>query len=284
MKNAIEVTHLKKSFPGFTLEDISFTLPEGTILGLVGENGAGKSTTIRLLLNTLSPDSGTRQVLDCDVSSPAYAKIRNQIGVVLDESYFPEVLNALQVGKILKKAFSEWNEELYQRYLNRFSLPKDKAFKDYSRGMRMKLSIAAALSHNPRLLILDEATSGLDPMIRDEIIDIFYEFTRDPSHSILISSHIISDLEKLCDYIGFLHQGKLMLFEEKDRLLEEYGVAHLSPEEARTLPKEAVKGARKNPYGVDVLLDLAKAPSELKTDRTTLEEIILMIAKGGQTL
>lgn len=281
MKNAIEVTGLNKSFSDFSLKNLSFTLPEGTILGLVGENGAGKSTTIRLLLNTLQPDSGTIRVLDCDVSSPAYPKVRNQIGVVLDESYFPEVLNAVQVGKILKGAFPQWDDALYAHYLQQFSLPKDKAFKEYSRGMKMKLGIAAALSHHPKLLILDEATSGLDPMIRDEIVGIFYDFTRDPSHSILISSHIISDLEKLCDYVAFLHQGELKLLEEKDRLIEEYGIAHLSEAETAALPKDCIKGIRKNPYGVDILLDIKKAPSHIGAERTSLEEIILLLAKGG---
>lgn len=281
MNNAIEVSHLCKSFSDFSLKDVSFAVPEGTILGLMGENGAGKSTTIKLLLNTLRPDSGTIRVMSCDVSAPAYAKTRDQIGVVLDESYFPEVITAAQVGKILKGVFLHWDDGMYQRYLHQFSLPKEKAFKDYSRGMKMKLGIAAALSHHPKLLILDEATSGLDPMIRDEIVGIFYDFTRDPSHSILISSHIISDLEKLCDYVAFLHQGELLLYEEKDRLLEEYGIVHLSEEQAALLPRECIKGSRKNPYGAELLVDLSKAPAGLKAERTSLEEIILMLAKGG---
>ena len=222
--NAIVLNHICKSFGSFAIQDLTLEVPEGTICGLVGENGAGKSTTIRLLMNALRPDSGTATVLGVDTSSPEFLAVKEDIGVVLDEAYFPEVLSAAQVGKVMAKTYRRWDDAVYQSYLDRFQLPQKKAFKDYSRGMRMKLAIAVAMSHAPRLLVLDEATAGLDPIIRDQVLEIFNDFTRSDNHSILISSHILSDLEKLCDYIAFLHQGRLLFCDEKDALLDGYGI------------------------------------------------------------
>ena len=195
--NAIELSHVCKHFPGFSIQDLTFAVPSGTICGLVGENGAGKSTTIRLLMGALRPDSGTCSALGVDTSSPEFLAIKEDVGVVLDEAYFPEVLNADQVGRVMTRTYQRWDAKVYAAYLRRFDLPLKKAFKDFSRGMRMKLSIAVALSHSPKLLVLDEATAGLDPIVRDEVLEIFNEFTREEDHSILISSHILSDLEKL---------------------------------------------------------------------------------------
>ena len=177
--NAIEINHVNKEFKGFAIRDVSLTVPSGTICGLVGENGAGKSTTIRLLMGALRPDSGTIEVLGTDSFSPEFRQVKEDIGVVLDEAYYPEVLNAVQVGKIMAGTFRRWDADLYDSYLKRFSLPEKKLFKEYSRGMKMKLAIAVALSHKPRLLVLDEATSGLDPIVRDEVLEIFNEFTRE---------------------------------------------------------------------------------------------------------
>ena len=165
--NAIELSHVTKHFPGFTLQDLSLTVPSGTICGLVGENGAGKSTTIRLLMGALRPDSGTCTVLGADSAAPEFLSLKEDIGVVLDEAYFPESLNALQVGGVMAKTYRRWDGKQYQNYLTRFGLPEKKPFKDFSRGMKMKLAIAVALSHSPRLLVLDEATAGLDPIVRD---------------------------------------------------------------------------------------------------------------------
>ena len=251
--NAITVEHVTKHYPGFSLQDVSFSLPQGSILGLVGENGAGKSTLIRLLMGAAKADSGTLTALNTDSRSPDFAAAKEDIGIVLDDAYFPEVLSAKQVGKVMAHTYQNWDPALYQQYLQQFSLPGDKLFKDYSRGMRMKLAIAVALSHHPRLLVLDEATSGLDPMVRDEILDIFNDFTRDESHSILLSSHIVSDLEKICDYIAFLHKGKLLLFEEKDRLLEEYTVLRLTSQQLSDLDPDAVISRRSSPYGEEAL-------------------------------
>ena len=184
--NAIELSHINKSFGDFAIRDLNLMVPSGTICGLVGENGAGKSTTIRLLMGALRPDSGTAAVLGVDVSSPEFQQVKEDVGVVLDEAYFPESLNAVQVGKILAATYRQWDQRLYEGYLNRFDLPANKQFKDFSRGMRMKLAIAVALSHQPKLLVLDEATAGLDPIVRDEVLDISNEFTREDEHSNLI--------------------------------------------------------------------------------------------------
>ena len=205
--NAIELTHVCKAFPGFAIQDLSLAVPSGTICGLVGENGAGKTTAIRLMLGVLRPDSGRCTLLGVDTDSPQILAAKEDVGVVLDEAYFPETLNAVQVGKILAKTYRRWDKGRYDGYLDRFSLPRDKQFKDFSRGMKMKLAIATALAHDPKLLVLDEATAGLDPIVRDEVLELFNEFTREEDHSILISSHILSDLEKLCDYIGLPAPG-----------------------------------------------------------------------------
>ena len=278
--NALELHGLEKHYPDFTLGPIDLTLPGGTVCGLIGENGAGKSTTLKLILGILPPESGTIRVLGKDdlEASPC---TKEDIGVVLDEAYFPEVLNASDVGRIMANTYRQWGQETYEGYLQRFSLPRNKAFKDFSRGMKMKLAIAVALSHQAKLLILDEATSGLDPMVRDEILDIFNEYTRQEDRSILLSSHIVSDLEKICDYIAFLHKGKLVLCEEKDRLLEEYALARLSHERLADLPEDSVISAEYDPYGVRALVLRDKVPHDLPLEHTNLEDIILFLAKGG---
>ena len=211
--NALELKKVSKSFSGFYLDNISFTLPSGCIMGLIGENGAGKSTTIKLILDMLHKDSGTITILGKD-NGEDIALTKEDVGIVMDEVGMPECLTAKQIGKVMKHTFRNWNEDEYARLLKKLSLPDNKQFKDFSRGMKMKLGIAVALSHGAKLLLLDEPTSGLDPVVRDEVVDMFYDFTRDENHSILIFSHIVSDLEKLCDYVAFLHKGKLLLCEE----------------------------------------------------------------------
>ena len=280
--NAIEIKGLTKQYQGFRLGSYDLTLPSGCILGLVGENGAGKSTTIRLIMDAITRDAGTISVLGVDNRSPEFAGVKEDIGVVLDEAYFPEVLSAANVGKIMACTYRRWDMEKYRGYLSRFDLDDRKLIRDYSRGMRMKLAIAVSLSHDPKLLILDEATSGLDPMVRDEILDIFNEFTRDPGHSILLSSHIVSDLEKICDYIAFLHKGKLMLCEEKDQLLEEYALVHLSAERFADLPEDSIVGRKNGRFGVEALVLRSRVPQDLPVEHTNLEDIILFMAKGGE--
>ena len=281
MTNAIELSHIQKTFPQFALRDVSLAVPTGTICGLVGENGAGKSTLIRILMGALRPDSGRASVLGADTAAPDFPAVREDIGVVLDEGCFPETLTAPQVGRIMAATYRRWEQDTFDAYCKRFGLPEKTAFKDYSRGMKMKLTIAAALSHQARLLVLDEATAGLDPIVRDEILDIFYEFTRDETHSVLISSHILSDLEKICDYIAFLHEGQLLFCEEKDALLEQYGIFNDTAEQAEALMPEAVVVRETTPYGgVRALVRRALAPVGFRLEKPTIEDIILFLAKG----
>jgi ABC-2 type transport system ATP-binding protein len=276
---ALELRGVCREFDDFALRDVNFTLPAGCILGMVGENGAGKTTTIRLIMNTLRRDAGEIRVLGQDNTAPAFQALKQDIGVVLDEACFPEMLNARQIGRVMAKIYENWDDALYQSYLERFSLPEKKVFKDYSRGMKMKLAIATALAHRPRLLILDEPTSGLDPVVRDEIVTLFEDFSRDEDHSILISSHITSDLEKLCDYIAFLHKGRLRFFEEKDRLLEEYAIVRCTAEQLSDLPEEAVLGREIGKYGARALVRRTEVASVFTPERPTLEDIILFLSK-----
>ena len=281
--NAIELTPVCKAFPGFAIQDLSLAVPSGTICGLVGENGAGKTTAIRLMLGALRPDSGRCTLLGVDTDSPQILAAKEDVGVVLDEAYFPETLNAVQVGKILAKTYRRWDKDRYDGYLDRFSISRDKQFKDFSRGMKMKLAIATALAHDPKLLVLDEATAGLDPIVRDEVLELFNEFTREEDHSILISSHILSDLEKLCDYIAFLHQGQLLFCDEKDRLLEEYAVFTGTAEQADSLRSEAVVGRVSSGLGgARCLVRRSEVPPTLELERPTVEDIILFLVKGAK--
>ena len=250
-------------------------------MGLVGENGAGKSTTIKLIMNAIKRDAGSVSVLGVDNQSRAFSGIKEDIGVVLDEAYFPEVLNVRNVGRVMANTYRRWEPDTYENYLRQFALPQDKAFRDYSRGMKMKLTIAAALSHQAKLLVLDEATAGLDPIVRDEILDLFSEFTRDETHSVLISSHILSDLEKICDYVAFLHQGQLLFCEEKDALLERYGILNDTAEQAEALRPEAIAAKTSTPYGgVRALVRRDLAPAGFQLEKPTIEDIILFLAKG----
>ena len=274
--NAMEIKGLTKQYQGFRLGSYDLTLPSGCILGLVGENGAGKSTTIRLIMDAITRDAGTISVLGVDNRSPEFAGVKEDIGVVLDEAYFPEVLSAVNVGKIMACTYRRWDMEKYRGYLTRFDLDDRKLIRDYSRGMRMKLAIAVALSHDPKLLILDEATSGLDPMVRDEILDIFNEFTRDPGHSILLSSHIVSDLEKICDYIAFLHKGRLLLCEEKDRLTEEYGILQGGTD---GIAPAAVCGRHATPYGTESLVRRSAVPAGMTLGQVNIEDLFVFMAK-----
>lgn len=280
--NAIEIKGLEKRYDGFQLGSFDLTLPSGCIMGLVGENGAGKSTTIKLIMNAIGRDAGEISVLGVDNRSAGFRDVKEDIGVVLDEAYFPEVMSARNVGKVMALTYKNWDAAAFEGYLKKFSLAPDKIFKDYSRGMRMKLAIAAALSHGAKLLILDEATSGLDPMARDELLDIFNDFTRDENCSILLSSHIVSDLEKICDYIAFLHRGRLVLCEEKDRLLEEYALIRLPEERLSELSEESVISRRASGYATEALVLRGGIPAAIPTEHTSLEDIILFMAKGDE--
>ena len=276
--NALEIKNLCKTYPGFSLDHLSLTLPSGCILGLIGENGAGKSTTIKLILDLLRPDSGSITILGTEHTRLS----REDIGVVLDEVGIPECLTASQVGKVMKNLFKNWDSSRYSVLLTQFSIPDGKIFKEFSRGMKMKLGIAVAMSHGAKLLILDEATSGLDPVIRDEVVNMLSEFTREEGHSILISSHIVSDLEKLCDYIAFLHKGKLMLFEEKDVLLGKYGIVYCTHEQLPLLSPAAVLHRKENPYGAEVLILREAVPENWKISPVSIEELFVFMVKEAK--
>lgn len=276
--NALEIKNLSKSFTGFKLDNISFTLPNGCILGLVGENGAGKSTTIKLILDMLHKDSGSIQVLGRNNAEDIRA-IKEDVGVVMDEAGIPECLNARQVGKIMNGTFRNWNNGFYADTLKKLSIPEKKPYKELSRGMKMKLGIAVAMSHGSKLLLLDEPTSGLDPVVRDEVVDMFGEFTRDENHSILISSHIVSDLEKLCDYIAFLHKGKLLLFEEKDVLLGEYGVIHCTETQLSELDGKSILHKKVTPYGAEAIVRREMIPGSMSVSPISIEELFVHMVK-----
>lgn len=276
--NALEIKNLCKSYPGFRLTDLNLTLPSGCVMGLVGENGAGKSTTIKLILDIAHKESGTITVLGKD-NQDNFAMTKEDIGVVLDDVGLPDFLTATQIGYIMKNTFRNWDTDFFNKLLRKTAVPLYKNFSELSRGMKMKLGLGIALSHNAKLLILDEPTSGLDPYIRDEIIDILNDFTRDENHSILISSHIVSDLEKLCDYFAFIHRGKLILCEEKDTLLERYVIAHCSAEEYAKI-SAAVEGKKETPYGTEALIQRSKVPEGIKTSPVDIEELFIYMIRG----
>ena len=276
--NAIEIKDLCKNYPGFSLDHVNLTLPCGCIMGLVGENGAGKSTTIRLILDMIARDNGTITLLGKD-NRENIRLLKEDIGVVLDEVGIPACLNPKQVGKIMANTFRNWEQAVYDSLLEKLAVPPEKPFKDFSKGMKMKLGIAIALSHRPKLLILDEATSGLDPVVRDEVLDLFSEFTREESHAVLISSHIVSDLEKICDYIAFLHRGKLLLCEEKDALKEKYGILRCSKDQLPALPPEAVIGRKETAYGVEAIARRDAVPAGLSLSPIDIEELFIFMVK-----
>ena len=279
--NALEIKNLTKTYPGFTLDNLNLTLPSGCIMGLIGENGAGKSTTIKLILDMIHKDSGTIKILGKD-NTDSIELTKEDIGVVMDEVGIPECLTIKQVGNVMKHTFRNWNEVEYARLVQKLALPDKKQFKELSRGMKMKLGIAIALSHNAKLLLLDEATSGLDPVVRDEVVEMFSDFTRDENHSILISSHIVSDLEKLCDYVAFLHKGKLLLCEEKDQLLAEYGLIHCIAEELQNLPAEAIKHKKENPYGIEAMVLRSAVPASVNVSPISIEELFVFMVKEAR--
>lgn len=279
MNNALEVTGLTKHYPGFTLDHISFSLPEGCIMGLIGENGAGKTTALKLILGLARPDEGGIQVLGQSGQDRA---LREHLGVVMDECGFPDNLTLGDVEAVLRRCYRTWDALRFQGWADRFELPRRKPVKAFSRGMRMKLSIAAALSHDSRLLLLDEATSGLDPVVRDEMLDVLRDFIQDERRSVLLSSHIISDLEKVCDYVTFLHKGRLVLSEPKDELLERYVLARAPEEELRCIDPAAVVGVRPGAFGAEALILRSALPGGMVHQPATLEDLMLYHIKEGR--
>ena len=276
--NAIEARGLTKDFGRFALRDVSFTLPSGCIMGLIGENGAGKSTTIRLLLGLAKRSGGELRVLGADPET-AEPEFREELGAVMDECPFPDSFTCRDVGRVLAAGYRSFEPEGFAKMCEGFGLDGGQRVKDYSRGMKMKLSIAAALSHGARLLLLDEPTSGLDPVARDELLDILLGFIQDEGHSVLISSHILSDLEKACDYITFLHGGRVIFSEEKDALLEKYVIAKGGEREIAALDAGRVVGVRHGQFGCEALVERGAAGA-LTTERAGIEDIMLYYIKG----
>lgn len=285
MENILEVRNLTKQYADFTLDHVTFSIPKGTIMGLIGENGAGKSTTINAILDLIHKDDGTVTFWGQELSSAK--QLKEDIGVVFDGINFYETLTAAKVGKISQTAYKQWNDRLYRDYLNRFQLPADKEIKTFSKGMKMKLCIAVALSHKPKLLILDEATSGLDPVMRDDILDVFLEFVQDEEHSILISSHITTDLEKVADSITFIHQGKVLFCKAKDELLYQYGIIRCGAAAFDEIEKSEILAYRKEDYQRNVLVaDKEKARRRYKNvvvDDAAIDDILLLYVKGERT-
>lgn len=279
MKNNISIRALTKRFAGFCLENVSLDVPAGYVVGFIGENGAGKSTTIKSVLGLVNPDGGTIEVFGKDIRALT-REDKNKIGAVLGENCLPENLTVKDVSCVMRRVFSAWDEAGFYSLADRFALPRDKKIKDFSRGMRQKAALAVALSHGAELLVLDEPTSGLDPVARDEILDILYDFMQKESRSVFISSHIVSDLEKLCDYIAFIHDGRLVFMEEKDALSEKYGIFRGSSEELGALGKESVAAFMRGDFGMSALVYRRKVPAGTSLDRASVEDIMLYFARG----
>jgi ABC-2 type transport system ATP-binding protein len=285
MEYILEIEKLGKNYSDFTLDDLSFSIPQGTIMGLIGKNGAGKTTTINLILNEIAKDSGSIKVfredhLECE------KEIKDRIGVVFDESHLPDMFSPNEIENFMKSVYFSWQTKMYHSYLNRFQLPANKPVKNFSKGMELKLNFALALSHNPQLLILDEATGGLDPIMRDEILDILLDFVQDETHAILFSSHITTDLERIADYVTFIHEGKLLFSKSKDELIYKYGIIKCGAEHFNCIDKNDIIAYRKRDYEWQVLIaDKEKAQRKYKKyiiDNATIDDIMLFYVKGEE--
>ena len=277
MKNILEVKNLQKSYSDFVLGPISTHFPGGVIIGLIGENGAGKTTFIKSLLGIIQSEGSIQM-------NEEAREIKEDIGVVLDNSFFPEVMTANDIHKIMKNLYKNWDPGLFFSYLDKFSLPRNKAIKTLSKGMRKKLEIATSLAHHPKFLILDEPTSGLDPIVRKEVLDLFLDFIQDEEHTILLSTHITSDLEHIADYILFLDKGHIVLEETRDDIMDNYGILKCGIEEFSSIKKEDVIRFLKNKYGYEILVKnsqvLKKKYPKMILDKITLEELMVLLVKG----
>lgn len=278
MSDNIRIQNLTKRFEGFALEGVTFAVPRGAVVGFIGENGAGKSTTIKSILGLIRPDGGSVEVFGKDVGSLTKEE-RGRLGAVLGDGKLPENLTAKDLDGVFRHIFARWDAAAFFAYLDRFALPRGKKIKDFSRGMRQKFALAVALSHGADVLVLDEPTAGLDPVARDEILDILYDFMQDERRSVLISSHIVSDLEKLCDYIAFIHRGRLVFFEEKDALYEKYAVLRAPLETLRSCA-DAVVAVHRGEFGAGALVLRAKLPAGIPVERAGIEDIMLYFARG----
>ena len=284
MKNAIEIRNLVKNYGDkFTLGEINLDIPSGIIIGLIGENGAGKTTLIKSILNIIRSDKGNIKIFEKDIKINE-SEIKENIGVVLDNMFFPELLMPKDINSIMKDVYKNWDEQLFNKYLSEFKLKNNQSIKSMSKGMRKKLEIATALSHHPKLLILDEPTSGLDPVVRNEVLDIFLDFIQDEEHTILLSTHITSDLEHIADKIIFINQGKVVLDQSRDDLLDNYGILKCDVDKFDTISKDDIIAYKKNKYDYEILInDINKIRKKYKNfivDKITLEELMVLMIKG----
>ena len=283
MENILEVKNLCKKYKGFELQNVNITLPKGMIMGFIGENGAGKTTTIKAILDIIKNYTGEIKIFGLD-NKKDDKKIKENVGVVLDDMFFPEILTPNDINSIMKDIYKNWDSKLYLKYLTDFSLPRNKAIKTLSKGMRKKLEIATAISHHPQLLILDEPTAGLDPVARNEVIDLFQSFIQNEECSIFLSSHITTDLEHIADYITFINNGNIILSKTREELLEDYGIVKCSKEEFEKIDKKDFIQYKKSKYEYEILVENRKVFNkkyEIDTiDKITLEELMVLMIKG----
>ena len=279
MNNALTISGLTKTYKDFVLDNVSFSVPSGSIVGLIGENGAGKSTTINAALGLIHKEAGHVSVLGKDELDN---ETKEQIGVVFDGSNYPEILSPKKINQIMKNIYGSWDEQAYFRLLKQFSLPLDKQIKQFSKGMKMKLAIAGAMCHGAKLLVLDEATSGLDPVVRNEILDILLDFVQDEGNSVLMSSHIISDLEKVCDFITFIKDGRIVFSAEKELLTGDYGILRCSNSDFEKVDKSAVVSYNQNSFSTDALVYRNKVNGDFIIDKANVEDIMLYYMKEGE--
>lgn len=276
--NAIEIKGITKRYDGFTLDNVSFDVPKGSIMGFIGQNGAGKTTTIRSLLNITKIDEGEIKLLGMSHDKDEQ-EIKARMAVVFDELPFHDIFNANDMARIFEGLYPEWDNAVYQAYLDRFQLPKKKKIGQFSKGMKMKLQIACALSHNAELLVMDEATTGLDPIVRDEILHIFMEYLQNGERSILMSSHITSDLEKIADSVTFIDRGKILISGYKDEILERHGIMKCSKDELKDIVSGDIVSVRMNNYGAEVMISDREAAAQKYSgaiiDPATLDDIML---------
>lgn len=284
MENIIEIKNLKKKYDDkFELGEIDIKIPKGVIVGLIGENGAGKTTLIKSMLNIIKIDGGEIRIFGKDYKKEEIS-IKEDIGVVLDNMFFPELLNAKDINNSMKDIYKNWDSKLYFYYLKEFNLPDNKSLKSMSKGMRKKLEIATALAHKPKLLILDEPTSGLDPIVRNEVLDIFLKFIEDEEHSILLSTHITSDLEHIADEIIFIDKGKKVLQKSRDEIIDNYGILKCDIDYFSNIDKKDIIAYKKTKYAYEILVNdkeqASKKYHSCVIDKITLEDLMVLVIKG----
>ena len=285
MNEILDVRNLTKNYPGFSLNNISFTLEKGYIMGFIGPNGAGKTTTIRLIMNLIRRDSGEIKVFGLD-NIKDELEVKERIGFVYDENYFYNELSVLEMKRIIAPFYSRWDDSVFKDYLDRFELSPRKKIKDLSRGMKMKFSLVISLSHHADLLLLDEPTSGLDPIFRSELLDILAEIIQDENKSIFLSTHLTADLDKIADYITFINRGKLVFCDAKDTIMERYALVKGDNELLDEDLKREFVGINQSKYGFTGLTrDVQRASqvfgSSVLIEKASLEDIMLYTVGGN---